>query len=42
MDKFLMGSKKQAPQVVPAKPADQEMKDDTAPAKPKFTPWIEK
>jgi len=41
MDKFLKGSKQQAV-VKPTAPVDEEMKDESASAKPKFTPWIEK
>jgi hypothetical protein len=47
MDQFLRkaGAAKQAPQqttITKQAPADEEMKDESEHAKPKFTPWVEK
>ena len=45
MDQFLLkagASKKAAPITKQANHADEEMKDESQHAKPKFTPWVEK
>ncbi len=46
MDKFLnksgMSKSAQPSTVIKQSPADEEMKDESEHAKPKFTPWVEK